>query len=63
MNKIMDKLFDTIKFDKKYVFFCLVVVILGILAGSFFIVILNSSDKSLVIEYIESFIENIKNNS
>ena len=63
MKKIMDKLFNTIKFDKKYVFFCLVVVILGILAGSLFIVILNSSDKSLVIEYIESFVENIKNDS
>ena len=63
MKKVMDKLFNTIKFDKKYVFFCLVVVILGILAGSLFIVILNSSDKSLVIEYIESFVENIKNDS
>ena len=63
MKKIMDKLFNTIKFDKRYVFFCLVVVILGILAGSLFIVILNSSDKSLVIEYIESFIGSIKNNN
>lgn len=62
MKKAMDKLFNTIKFDKKYVFFCLILVILGIVAGSLFIVILNKSDKSLVIEYIESFIENIKNN-
>lgn len=62
MKKLMDKLLNTIKFDKKYVLFCLILVILGITAGSFFIVILNSSDKSLVIEYIESFIDNIKNN-
>lgn len=62
MKKLMDKLFNTIKFDKKYVLFCLVLVIFGILAGSLFIVILNSSDKNLVIEYIESFIDNIKNN-
>ena len=58
----MDKLFNIIKFDKKYVFFSLVIVILGILAGSFFIIALNNSDKTLVIEYIESFIENIKIN-
>ena len=62
MKKIMDKLFNLVKFDKRYVLFCLVLVILGIVAGSLFVVILNSSDKSLVIEYIESFISNIKNN-
>lgn len=63
MKKIMDKLFNTIRFDKKYVFFCLIIVILGIVAGSLFIVILNSSDKNLVIEYIQSFIDTIKNNN
>jgi len=62
MKKIMDKLFNLVKFDKRYVLFCLILVILGIVAGSLFVVILNSSDKSLVIEYIESFIDNIKNN-
>ena len=62
MKKLMDKLFNFAKFDKRYVLFCLILVILGIVAGSLFIVILNSSDKSLVIEYIESFIDNIKNN-
>ena len=63
MKKIMDKLFNLVKFDKRYVLFCLVLVILGIVAGSLFIVILNNSDKSLVIEYIESFIDNIKSNN
>ena len=63
MKKRVDKLFSTIRFDKKYVLFCLILVILGIVAGSFFIVILNKSDKNLVIEYIESFVENIKNNN
>lgn len=60
MKKIMDKLFNVIRFDKKYVLFCLVIVILGVIAGSFFIVALNNSDKTLVVEYIESFIDNIK---
>ena len=62
MKKVMDKLFNIVKFDKRYVFFCLTLVILGIIAGSLFIIVLNTSDKSLVIEYIESFIDNIKNN-
>ena len=62
MKKVMDKLFNIVKFDKRYVFFCLILVILGIIAGSLFIIVLNTSDKSLVIEYIESFIDNIKNN-
>ena len=62
MKKIMYKLFNTVRFDKKYVFFALIIVILGIITGSLFIVILKSTDKALVIEYIESFIENIKNN-
>ena len=63
MKKIMDKLLKTIRFDKRYVFFCLVLVILGIICGSLFIVILNSSDKNLVIEYIQSFVDSIKNHN
>ena len=63
MKKVMDKLFNNIKFDKKYIFFSLVIVLLGIITGSLFIVILKSTDKSLVVEYIETFIEKIKNNS
>ena len=63
MKKVMDKLLNTIRFDKKYVLFCMVLVIIGIISGSLFIVILNSTDKSLVIEYITNFIDNIKNSS
>jgi len=61
--KIMDKLIDNIKFDKKYVFFSLIIIILGVITGSLFIIILNNTDKNLVIEYISSFVENIKNNN
>ena len=63
MKKAMDKLFNNIKFDKKYVLFCLTLVMLGIITGSIFIVILNSEDKTLVIEFIEDFIDSLKNNS
>ena len=57
--KALDKLIDNIKFDKKYVLFSFIIVILGIITGSLFIVILNSADKNLVIEYITSFVNNI----
>ena len=63
MKKAMDKLFNNIKFDKRYVFFSLVIVILGIITGSLFIVMLKNEDKTLVIEYIESFISNIRDNN
>ena len=63
MKKVLDKLINAIKFDKRYVFFCVILVLIGIICGSLFIVILNSTDKNLVIEYIESFIESIKNNT
>lgn len=59
MKKAMDKLLDNIRFDKKYVLFSLILVILGIITGSIFVVILNSTDKNIVIEYIESFVESI----
>ncbi len=63
MKKVMDKLLNTIKFDKKYVLFSIIIVVLGIITGSLFIVILNKTDKTLVIEYIQKFIEDIKNNN
>ncbi len=63
MKKILDKLLNNIKFDKKYVFFCLVLVLLGIITGSLFIVILNSSDKTIVVEYINSFVDVFKSNN
>ena len=54
---------DNVRFDKRYVFFMLVIVILGIITGSLFIIILNSSDKNLVKEYIETYITNIDTNN
>ena len=61
MKKILDKLINNIKFDKRYVFFMLVIVILGIITGSLFIIILNSADKELIKEYISDYINNINN--
>lgn len=61
--KLMDKLLNNIRFDKKYVLFSLIIVIFGIITGALFIVILNNTDKNLVIEYITNFINEIKNNN
>jgi len=61
--KFLDKLLNNIRFEKKYVLFTLVLVLLGILTGSLFIVILDKTDKNIVVEYISSFIDNIKNNN
>ena len=63
MKKLMDKLLSTIRFDRRYIFFCIILVLIGIISGSLFIVILNNSDKNLVIEYIQSFTDTIKNNT
>ena len=63
MKKVMDKLFNNVKFDKRYILFSLVIVILGVITGALFIVILNSADKKIVMEYIEEFISNIKNST
>lgn len=62
MKKALDKIFNLIRFDKKYVFFSLIIVLTGIIFGSIFIVIINKNDKTLVIEYINKFINSIKSN-
>jgi len=59
--KLLDKLINNIKFDKKYVLFSIIIIMLGIITGAFFIVILNTADKNTIIEYITSYIENINN--
>ena len=63
MKKIMDKLKNKIKYNKKIMLFLIIIVIIGIISGSFLCVILNSSDKALVQEHIKSFIENINSNN
>ena len=58
--KDMDKL--KIKVDKKIFVFLLVLMIVGITMGSILVTILNSSDKNLTIEYINDFVNNVKDN-
>lgn len=61
--KLLDKPLNAIRFDKKYVLYMLLIALIGVITGSLFIVILNSADKILVVEYIEDFINQLKNNT
>ncbi len=56
----MDKL--KIKIDKKIFVFLLVLTIIGISVGAVLVTVLNNSDKTLTIEYINEFVNNIENN-
>ena len=56
----MDKL--KIKINKKIFVFLFVLMLMGIIAGSIFTTILNGSDKELVINHLNEFIDNINNN-
>lgn len=56
----MDKL--KIKINKKIFVFLFILMLMGIIAGSIFTTILNSSDKELVINHLNEFIDNINNN-
>jgi len=60
--KQLDKLKKSIKYNKKVILFLIILIMIGIIVGSMFTLILNSSDKSLVVEYIKSFIQNIDKN-
>ena len=51
-----------IKINKKIFVFLFVLMLIGIIAGSIFTTILNSSDKKLVVDHLNDFINNINNN-
>lgn len=59
MKNLLDKLRNKITYNKKIMLFLTITVIIGIMAGSFLVVILNNNDKVLVKEYIENFINNV----
>ncbi len=60
--KIMDKLKIKVKLDKKILLFLLILLIIGITVGSIFVTILNQSDKSLVSEHLNDFLNNVEEN-
>ena len=60
MKKYMDKLKKNIHINKNLFVFLLVIVIVGVVAGSIFSTIIDSSDKTLVLDYLNSFFDNAK---
>lgn len=53
MKKIMDKLLNV---DKKILIFLIIICVIGIITGSIFLTILNSSDKNSILVSLEEFI-------
>jgi len=60
--KQLDKLKIKVKVDKNLLVFLFILGIIGIIAGSIFVTILNSNDKTLVNEHLNVFLNNIKDN-
>lgn len=59
--KLLDKLRNKIRYNKKVMLFLTIIVIIGIISGSYLTVILKSDDKQLIINNIQDFMNNIKN--
>lgn len=60
MKKYMDKLKRNIHINKNLFVFLLVIVIVGVVAGSIFSTVIDSDDKKMVLEYLNSFFDNAK---
>lgn len=59
--KKLDKLKNKVKVNKNLTIFLIVLGLVGIISGSLFVTILNSSDKILVNERLNTFLDNIQN--
>ena len=58
--KIMDKLKFQVEIDKKLLIFLTILLLIGIAFGSIFVSILDNSDKTLVNEHLNNFINSIE---
>lgn len=57
--KYLDKLKNKIKYNKKIMLFLTIIVIIGIISGSFLSIVLNYNDKQIIKKNIIDFTENI----
>lgn len=55
------KLKNHIKLDKNLLIFLIVLLIVGIISGSLFVTLISSSDKALVTDYLNSFLDKLSN--
>ncbi len=63
MNKKLNRGLAIILPNKKINIFVMFIIILGIISGSIFLVVLKDTDKTLIINRIESFMNNINTNN
>ena len=63
MNAKIKKIISTIIPNKKINYFTFFIITLGIISGSIFLVLINQSDKTNVINQITNFMSNINNNN
>ena len=63
MNKVIDIIFRDIKKDKSIYISLIIVLILSLLFGIFFIKILSNNDIETVMMHINTYFDNIKNSS
>jgi len=61
--KLLDKLKNKVKFDKKIMLFLFILGLIGLISGSIFVTILNNSDTKILEEQLNLFLDNIQNNN
>ena len=63
MKKYMDKLKSNIRINKNLFVFLVVIIAVGIAAGSVFVTVLNNEDKLMVSDYLNNFLNNLNSNN
>ena len=63
MKKIMDKLHTKVTLNKNLIVFLVILLLVGVMAGSIFTTVLNQEDKTLIIERLNLFLDNVSNNN
>lgn len=63
MKKYMDKLKNNIRINKNLFVFLVVIIAVGIAAGSIFVTVLNNDDKVMVSDYLNNFLNNLNSNN
>ena len=63
MKKYMDKLKSNIRINKNLFVFLVVIIAVGVASGSVFVTVLNDSDKIMVSDYLNNFLNNLNSNN
>ena len=63
MKKYMDKLKSNVRINKNLFVFLVVIIAVGVAAGSIFVTLLNDTDKVMVSDYLNNFLNNLNANN